>query len=190
MIFGLDSSTPSANPNGLIALGYNFVCGYLPAMPGQATPHVWTPDEWKRQHDATMLLMPIFVAPYGIPSYQQGVDAGNFALQQMQNYKLSDIFCLDVENGYIASDYIKGVCDAAHAGSCMVNLYGSASTIQGVSKELGAWVWDKTWLCNPVQSGNKVGPAMPDWDMWQYAFGPQYDYDVATDTMEFATLNV
>lgn len=189
MYFGLDSAYPSQNPGGLIALGYNFVCGYLGADDNQRTPHIWTPEEWEAQANADLLLVPIFVAPYGTPTYDQGVTAGDKALSLMQASKLSGIFILDVENGATPTEYTKGVVNAAHAGSCAVGVYGSIPTILGMSQEAGAWFWDKTWLANWVQSGVGLHKAMPDWDMWQYATGPQYDYNVAATTMQFAKWN-
>jgi len=189
MYFGLDSAYPSPNPNGLIAMGYNFVCGYLEADDNQRTPHVWTPEEWQAQANADLMLVPISVAPYGIPTYAQGVSAGNKALEFMQRSKLSGMFVLDVENGAVPTDYTHGVVDAAHAGSCSVGVYGSIPTILGMSQQAGAWFWDYTWLANWVQSGLRLSLAMPDWDMWQYATGPQFDYNVASATMRYAEWN-
>lgn len=189
MFFGLDSAFPSNNPGGLVAIGYNFVCGYLEADDNQRTPHIWTYDEWASQADAGLFLAPIFVAPFGVPTYEQGINAGNKALNQMQRMNLSGIFILDIENGDIATDYTKGVVDSAHNGKCQVGVYGSYPTILSMSQQAGAWFWDKTWLANWVQSGVSLHKAMPDWDMWQYATGPQFDYNVAVNDFPFAQWN-
>lgn len=170
-------------------MGYDFVAGYLEADNSQRTPHVWTADEWAGMANADLLLVPIFVAPYGVPTYQQGVDAGNKAVDRMQRLGLSGCFVLDVENGATPTDYTQGVVDAAHAGSASVCVYGSAPSILGMSGQAGSWFWDKTWLANWVQSGMRLPLAMPDWDMWQYATGPNFDYNVATVNYPFASWN-
>lgn len=188
MQWGVDSSSAPADPKALVGQGFSFAMGYLPALPGQATPHVWTADEWKACNDAGLKLGPIAVAPYGTPTYQQGVDAGNFALASMQDLKLSGIFVLDIENGYVATDYALGVVAAAHAGQCSVALYGAQPTIYGMAQQAGSWFWDRTWLCLPFQNGQRVIRAFPDFDMWQFGWTGQFDYDVAVNDFPFASL--
>jgi len=186
MIWGVDSATPSPNPAGLVALGYEFACGYLGPVGG--TPHVWTANEWKRHRDAGLKLGPIWVAPYGAPGRQAGLDHGNAALTVMQLLHMSGFLFLDVENGAAPRDYAAGFVDAVHAGSCAVGLYGSRTTILGIGDLLGqgdAW-WLADWLPDP-------GPAAPpDWSMWQcssvWISGTRYDLNVARDDFPFAEM--
>lgn len=188
MLYGLDSATPPSHPETLVAMGYSFVCGYLLALSGQRTPHTWTTTEWALQAAGGLQLMPIAVAPYGTPSYDQGVIAGNDSLEAMHKARLSGILTLDIENGAVPADYTAGFINAVHAGDCSVMIYGSGTTISGLAAAIG-WVWDKTWLANWVSSGQMLKPAAPDFDMWQYATGPVFDYDVAVNDFPFATLN-
>lgn len=185
MQFGLDSAWPSSTPTDLKALGYDFAMGYL----GGRAEHVWTPDDWRRHQLVGLQLGPIWVSPSSAGTYGAGVTDGNKALDAMHANGLTGIFFLDIENGIVQTEYTSGVCDAAHAGSCSVGVYGSTPTIRGMVAEAGTWFWDKTWLANWVQSGLRLAPAMPDWDMLQYATGPQFDYDLAVDDMFFASLS-
>jgi hypothetical protein len=180
MLYGVDSAYPSSNPWQLVNLGWQFVCGYLGPVGG--TPHIWTHTEWKRHADVGLKLAPIWVAPYGTPSEQEGVDSGNAALSKMHELGLSNIIVLDVENGASDPEFITGFCNAVHNGDCSVALYGSESTL------LNAPGVDAWWLASWVQSGVPLHQAPIDWSMWQYATGPQFDYNVAVDTFTFAGL--
>ncbi len=180
MKYGLDSAYPPSDPGRIRALGWQFVAGYLGPIDG--TPHVWTADEWRAAADAHLELLPIWVAPYGDPSNQDGVDAGNAALQAMQDIGLSGMLALDVENGAQPHDFVLGFTSAVHAGSCSVVLYGSGATL------VDAHDVDDWWLADWVQSGPALRRAPLDWAIWQYATGPQYDYDVAVNDFVFAQL--
>jgi Domain of unknown function (DUF1906) len=182
MIWGVDSAYPG-DPVALAALGYGFACGYLGPIGG--TPHVWTAADWQRHAAAGLKLGPIWVAPYGQPSEQEGVDHGNRALSAMQANHLSGMVLLDVENGATPRAYIKGFIAACHAGSCAVGLYGSQTTIVTTGDLPDAW-WLAAWL--PL-----AGMAPPDWSMWQCGSvvirGVTFDLDVAVDDFPFATYN-
>lgn len=180
MKYGLDSAYPSADPTHLKRMGWEFVCGYL--GPEGGTPHIWTPAEWAAQRDAGLQLAPIWVAPYGTPSYDQGVAHGNSAIATLQALGMSGWVMLDVENGAVDPDFIKGFASACHAGSCSVALYGSATTLLQ-APDIDAW-----WLADWIQSGVPLHRPPLDWSMWQYATGPQFDYNVARDDFAFATL--
>jgi Domain of unknown function (DUF1906) len=178
MKWGLDSAFPAEDPGGLVRLGYSFACGYI----GGRAANVWTPDSWRLHADVGLGLVPIWVSPTGTPSEQQGVDDGNAALERMQALQLAGMLILDVENGEAPIDYVRGFVDACHAGLASVGLYGSRTTLSAID-QVDAW-----WLAEWVSSGRKLGDAPPDWSMWQYATGPDFDYDVAVDSFPFASL--
>lgn len=180
MIYGVDAAYPG-DPAKLAALNWQFVCGYLG---GGNETRAWTSNEWRAFAQAGFKLGPIAVAPFGEPSNQVGVDHGNRALVAMQALHLSGMVLHDVENGATPRDYAKGFVDSCHAGSCAVTLYGSRTTILAIGDLYDSW-----WLAEWVQSGTKLGKAPLDWSMWQYATGPNYDYNVAVDDFKFAVLN-
>jgi hypothetical protein len=183
VIYGLDSAYPSRDPRGLVDMGYGFVCGYF----GGRALNVWTRNDWQAHAAAGLKLGPIWVSPSGNPPRDQGVDQGNTALLALQMVGLSGLAILDIENGATPREYTIGFVEACHAGSCAVGMYGSRTTINAIGDVLGEGdVW---WLAEWVQSGTRLWTAPPDWSMWQFATGPQFDYNVARDDFPFASFD-
>jgi hypothetical protein len=176
MIYGVDSAFPNPRPNVLLELGWEFACGYI----GGNALNVWTPGDWQRHRDARLQLMAIWVAPYGVPSRQEGVDAGNEALDAMEALGMTSVLCLDIENGALPIDYLSGFRDSVRAGEVALCVYGSKSTV-----EVAAQTADSIWLANWIQSGLPLRPAPPDFDMCQYATGPLFNYNMARDDFGF-----
>ncbi len=179
MLWGVDSAYPHGWPQALADAGFSFACGYI----GGQAEHVWTGDDWRGHAAAGLGLVPIWVAPSGEPSRDDGVTAGNGALAAMQDLGLSGQLVLDIEDGAVPVDYAAGFIAACYAGQASVAVYGSSRTLRELDG-FAAW-----WLAAWVAPSAPLGPALPDWSMWQYATGPRFDYDVARDDFMFATLN-
>jgi hypothetical protein len=176
MIYGFDSAyaPDDATLADMVGNGWGFYAGYI----GGNALHVWSHADWARVRNAGLKLIPIWVAPYGTPSYARGVADGNGCLVAMQVLGFSGTMLLDVENGATPSDYIRGFVDAMHAGSAGVALYGSWPTINACEQFVDhAFVAD--W-------SGQIPPG--SWEGWQYATGPTVDFDVVVDSYPFATL--
>lgn len=164
-------------------MGWEGIMGYA-GPPGRAL-NIWTPENWDRARKIGFKLGIIWLAPLSTSGddEQAGVNDGNAMLAAMQSLGFTSLGWLDVENGLILPSYTKGFCDAMHAGSAQVGLYGSSRTIAALQ---GAPSYDRTWLCDPVVQGQSAPEGQPDWDMIQYAFGPAFDYNFAVNDLPFA----
>lgn len=182
MKWGLDSmAAPVGELEQFFAMGWDWFAGYV----GGKAAHVWTPEEWSRTASAGFALLPIWVAPLVDDAGREaGVEDGNACLDALGAAQLSGVVALDVENGLTPVQYASGFVDAVHAGSCRVVLYGVATTLLTL-EDAGFDAW---WLANWPGSGRPVTGAPPDFTLWQYAEGPQCDFNVCVDDFEFATL--
>jgi hypothetical protein len=181
MLWGVDSAVPHPEPGGLVALGYSFACGYV----GGRAANTWAADDWARHVEAGLLILPIWVSPAGVPSYKDGRADGARAIAAMSLVFLKDVIALDVEDGAIVPEYIRGFVRECHVHYLSVVLYGTAATLRANSfpkDQVDSW-----WLADWVTPGADLPVASADWSMWQYAQGPRFDRDVARDDFSFAT---
>lgn len=179
MKYGVDCETPPENPSQLEQTGWQFVAGYL----GGRAAHTWQPQDFASCAAAGLEILPIWVSPAVEAGYDAGVLEGNAAISAMQAAGLEGVVALDVEDGEDEAGFIAGFVAAAHAGQLAVVLYGSGQTLLEAPEGVDAW-----WLASWVAQDQTLEAAPPDFSMWQYGTGPQFDYNVAVDTFVFATL--
>lgn len=182
MRWGVDCSKPLSHSEAAELAGgsFTFVAGYL----GGNTPKVWTTDDFRTPAAHDLDVLPIWVAPLADePGRQWGVDDGNAALQAMIDRGMSGVLVLDIENGLVPEEYGRGFTDAVHAGKCSVVLYGNNRTLWGMDG-LVDFHWLAWWgQPKPV---NMPFPA----DLWQYASGERFDYNVANLQFPFAEVQL
>lgn len=180
MKLGVDSAYASTNPARLTELGWQFACGYI----GGTALHVWSAEDWRNQKYAGLELLPIWVAPLHTAGYDAGDYDGNQALVKLQELGLAGIVILDVEAGACGPAYADGFRASILAGSCKLGVYGSSGGLTKVGTVSGDLVWLAMW----PTAAQPIGAAPPDFDIWQYESGPEFDYNVARDDFPFATL--
>lgn len=176
MLWGIDAATPPTNPRALVADGWAFAMGYV----GGRAAHVWSAADFAECAAAGLSVGAVWVAPTTDTGYDAGVLAGNELLAAMQAHGLTSWVWLDVEDGAVMPKYAAGLVSSVHAGQCQVGIYGSRATIEGMGNLFDTW-----WLASWVTPGAVLVPAPPDFTIWQFATGPQFDYNVAVDNCPF-----
>jgi hypothetical protein len=181
MKWGLDAAYPPSQSQALRyrRLGYDWFAGYI----GGRALNTWTLEEWRNVSAAGFDILPIWVAPLeNHAAHSRGVDDGNAAVAKLQELGMSDLVCLDIENGLTPIEYAQGFIDAAHAGLVDVVIYGLGDTLDAI---MGADAW---WLCRWITSPMGLHEAPPDWTYWQFSSGASLDFSVAVDSARFAAM--
>lgn len=159
-----DASRPPASPPLT-----DMVAGYL----GGDTPHVWTPDEWARQH--TRYRLPIYVRD-GLGA-GAGMNSGNRALAALVKLRAphGSMVALDVETA-IDPAYVQAFANQLLGNYGMI-LYGSRDTVRGNAYAGPYWIADWTgaehmadgasmtqYLADPNWDLSVASPLLPWWD--------------------------
>lgn len=179
MRWGVDCSQPLSQSEAADcgSNGFLWVGGYL----GGHTPKQWEAEDWRACWREDLDMLPIWVMQLGAddPGRSQGVEDGNAALARMQEMHLTSVLALDVENGLKPEQYLRGFCDAVHAGSCAVVLYGTNETLWALDG-----IADFSWLAHwgPVSVATCPFPAA----IWQFQSSVRFDFNVAYEDFIFA----
>lgn len=179
MRWGLDSAYPPSwsRAQAWFNDGWSFFGGYI----GGDALNVWTNADWARVTAAGFQPLPIWVGPTALgPGRDMGVADGNAALTRLQELNLSTV-ALDLENSLAPIEYARGFADAINAGSARAILYGAPRTLlELVGQGFAHW-----WLASWPTKGQRVTAAPPDWSLWQYATGPEADFNCCVDDVIF-----
>jgi hypothetical protein len=173
LLFGIDSAEFVSPPAGCKVQG-----GYIGAS--GATPHVWTPDEWKR---ASLLKLPIYVPNY----FRTGVwtpiaDAGDcIARLHGLGVPNGSTVAIDFETE-VNSHYVSYLNDALAGALYQMLLYGSSSYVH-LNPEPRAGYWKATRPGNPDYSGD--GNLFPGSTATQYRDVGPFDVNVFSSDLVF-----
>ncbi len=185
-LWGMDSAYPKSADEfaSLAGQGIGFYGGYV----GGSALHTWSKDDFAALAASGMKILAYWVGPLGTdPGYDQGVSDGNACLSALQERGLSGWVVDDAESGVVRRQWSQGFVDALHAGSCSVRVYGSPDTLKGMGDIYDSWYL--AWYPTSGMAAQTFLNEIIDWDVWQFASGPDVDYNVARDDIPFTDFN-
>lgn len=183
MLWGLDSSTPPAAGRAvdLKTFGYDFYGLYVHGN----TPYIWNRADINVVAKVGFKILPISVAPLGMPDAYKGSLDGANCLLNLKARGLGNTVCLDIENGAVPREYVLAFVAQLNNAGYKVCLYGTTNTLVALGKPD---LVDLTWLAYWPVFSSIVHSAPYDWDMWQFVDGTEADQNVCRDDFPFATL--